>query len=82
MKVDIKYIFECKGGFRYIRDTFSEIKQVVDENYEALKNMARNGDSVNMYMDYNNPYSPTASISACIDGTWKFYSLYTKVTEL
>lgn len=69
MRVNIKYIFECKGGFKFVRDTFEEIKGIVDENYKALNDMASNGDTVNMYRDYNNPYFPKASISACISGT-------------
>ena len=82
MKVDIKYIFECKDGFRFVRDTFEEIRQIVDENYNALKDIAKDGDSVNMYRDYNNKYFPNASISACIQGTWKFYNLRTEITEI
>ena len=82
MIVQIAYIFECKDGFKFIRGTFDEIKQIVDENYEALKKMARDGDSVNMTCDYNNKYFPSASISACIGGTWKYYTLHTEVLEL
>jgi len=82
MKIEIKYIFECKDGFKFVRDTFDEIRQIVDDNYRALQDIARDGDSVNMTMDYNNKYFPKASISACIGGTWKFYELRTEVTEI
>ena len=82
MKVELKYTFGCKDGFKYTRDTFKEIKEVVDENYEALRSMCKAGDSLNMTMDYTNEYFPKADISAYIHGKWNYYSLRTEVTEL
>lgn len=82
MKVEIKYIFETKGGFRYERDTFEEIVQIVEDNYKALAEIASNGDSLNLYKDYNNKYFPKATISACIAGNWRYYELYTEITEI
>ena len=82
MVIQVIYIFECKDGFKFIRDTFEEIKKIVDDNYKALQDMAKDGDSVSMTMDYNNKYFPSASISACIGGTWKFYTLRTEVLEM
>ena len=82
MNVKLTYVFETKDGFRYERETPEEIIKIVEENYKALKRIAKDGDSVNMTTDYRNRYFPSATISACIQGTWRYYHLRTEVTEI
>ncbi|MBQ9232351.1 MAG: hypothetical protein IJ190_14390 [Prevotella sp.] len=82
MKADVKYIFECQDGFRFVRDTFEEIERVFDENVKALVDVAGEGDRISVTKDFGNHLSPKAHISAQIDGTWKFYDLYSEVTPI
>jgi hypothetical protein len=82
MVVQIDYVFECQDGFKYVRNTFEEIKEIVDKNYKALQEIASNGDSVNMVFDYSHKYFPSARISACIGGVWKYYTLRTEAKEI
>ncbi len=55
MNVNIKYIFECKNGFKFERETPEEIIRIMQENYDALKKIATgNGDFCNYFIDASN----------------------------
>ena len=82
MKVQLTYVFETKDGFRYERETPEEIKEIVVQNYIALKNIVKDGDPLSMIKDYTNEYMPKATISCCINGTWKYYDLRTEVKPI
>lgn len=82
MNVKLTYVFETKDGFRYERENPEEIKELVQANYDALKEIVRDGDSLDMIKDYTNQYMPEATITACIDGKWMVYKLHTIVTPI
>lgn len=88
MKAEIKYIFECKGGFKYIRDTKEDILQVVNDNYEALKELCSerksHGDDCwcNMFLDTTGGVIIRGSITTKIDNTWQFYEIRTEINEI
>ena len=83
MNVNIKYIFECKDGFKFERETPEEIIRIMQENYDALKKIATgNGDFCNYFIDASNEYFPKGTICASIDGTYMIYTLKTEITPI
>lgn len=83
MKVELKYIFECKDGFRVVKETPSEILAIMGENYQALQAMAKGkNDSCHCFIDGSNKYFPTGSMTSNIDGNYKLYELRTEIKVL
>ena len=83
MNVQLNYIFECAGGFKYVRNTPSEILEVMSDNYQALHKMMKGDDDYcNCLLDSTNKYFPSGSISACLHGVHIYYTLRTEIKEL
>jgi hypothetical protein len=83
MNVQLKYIFECADGFKFVRDTPAEIIEIMSDNYQALRKMMRSDDDYcNCLLDSSNKYFPSGSISACLHGVRNYYTLRTEVKEL
>ena len=83
MNVNIKYIFECKDGFKFERETPEEIIRIMQESYDALKKIAiGKGDFCNYFVDTTNEYFPKGSICFSIDGTYMVYTLKTELTQI
>ena len=84
MKLELSYIFECPGGFKYVRNTPEEIISVFNENYNAIKEDAKENNRItdlNSFI-YKNGYFPEGSISFYIDKKYMWYKLRTEVKQL
>ena len=82
MVVRLTYIFECKSGFKYVRETKDEILQIMQENYKALQEIANGEDDFcNMFLDAQKPII-RGSITCRVSGVWKFYDLRTEIEEI
>lgn len=83
MKVNLTYVFDTKDGFRYERETPSEILEIARENYKALKELATGeGDYCDWYIDESKPLFPSGIITAEIDGFHRQYNLTTIVEPI
>lgn len=83
MNVQLIYIFECADDFKFVRETPSEILDIMASNYQELQGMKNNEDDfVNCFLDSTNKYFPKGSITAKLDGVYKFYELRTEIKEL
>lgn len=84
MKLELTYIFECQGGFKVVRNTPEEIISVFNENYNAIKEDAKecNITNINSFVDHTNKYFPKGSISFYLNGEFYRYELRTEVKQL
>lgn len=83
MKVNLTYVFDTKVGFRYERETPSEILEIARENYKALKELATGeGDYCDWHIDESKPLFPSGIITAEIDGFHRQYNLTTIVEPI
>lgn len=85
MKLELTYIFECPGGFKYVRNTPEEIISVFNENLQAIINDEKecNGRLVllDSVLDTSGDF-PKGRISIFCDGKIMHYELKTTVKRL
>lgn len=83
MKIEIKYIYETKDGFKYICDTPEEAINHMEADYAELDKLAQiTGGTCDRFSDFTNKYFPKGLIQVNINGVKRDYILRTEVNEL
>ena len=86
MKLELTYIFECPGGFKFVRNTPEEIISVYNENLQAIINHERECKGsiilLSNILDNKNHYLPKGYISILCKGRNIKYELRTEVKQL
>lgn len=84
MNLELTYIFECPGGFKYVRNTPQEIIKVFKENLEALKMNAKECKQIKDIYSFldEHKYMPIGYIEFWINDKYMRYELRTEVKQL